>query len=136
MSNHLHFGIKLMRENEYNELSEKIIGCAYAVANILGSGFLEKVYENALCIELNKAGLIAEQQVPMKVYYDCICVGDYFVDILVEHEIVIELKSVRKIEGVHLAQMLNYLKGMQKKLGLIINFSRPKVEIRRIVNNF
>jgi GxxExxY protein len=124
-----------MNEEEYNKLSEKIIGCAYTVANKLGYGFLEKVYENSLLIELRKEGITAEQQVPIKVYYGNISVGDYYMDIFIENEIIVELKTVKIIDTMHMAQLLNYLKGTQKKLGLIINFSKPRVQIKRVVNN-
>ncbi len=124
-----------MKEQEYNVLSEKIIGCAYTVANKLGFGFLEKVFENALLIELHKEGIIAEQQVPIKVYYDNISVGDYYADIFIENEIIVELKTVKIIDNMHIAQLLNYLKGTRRKLGLLINFSKPKVQIKRVVNN-
>jgi len=125
-----------MNEEEYNKLTEKIIGCAYTVANKLGLGFLEKVYENSLLIELHKQGINAEQQVPINVYYDNIPVGDYYADIIIENEIIVELKTVKIIDNMHIAQLLNYLKGTRRKLGLIINFSKPKVQIKRVVNNF
>jgi GxxExxY protein len=120
-------------ESKLNELSEKIIGAAFEVSNILGVGFLEKVYENALNVELELRGLRAQQQAPLKVYYKDELVGDYFADILVENEIIIELKTVKEFDDIHIAQCLNYLKITGLKLCLLINFSKPRVEIKRIV---
>lgn len=119
-----------------NNLSEQIIGSAYTIANSLGYGFLEKVYENALAHELKKLGLKVSCQEPIKVLYDGIVVGDYYADILVDDEVVVELKSTKAIDNPHIAQCLNYLKSTGKKLGLLINFGPEKVQIKRIVNNF
>jgi len=123
-------------EIKLNELSEKIIGAAFEVSNILGVGFLEKVYENALNVELKLRGLQAQQQAPLKVYYKDELVGDYFADILVEDEIIIELKTVKEFDDIHIAQCLNYLKITGLKLCLLINFSKPRVDIKRIVRGF
>ena len=125
-----------MTKDELNRVSEKIIGAAYKVCNTLGAGFLEKVYENALAHELGKDGMRIEQQKPIKVYYDNIVVGDYFADLIVEGSVIIELKAATNIEDIHLAQTLNYLNATGLKLGLIINFGKPRVEIKRVVNNF
>ena len=119
---------------EMEETTEKIIGCAYTVANTLGSGFLEKVYENALAHELRKQGLRVKQQSPIVVIYDNVIVGDYIGDMLVEERILVELKIVKHLEKVHWAQCLNYLKGTGLRLCLLINFGSPKVEIKRIIN--
>ncbi|MFZ3058956.1 MAG: GxxExxY protein [Candidatus Methanoperedens sp.] len=121
-------------EVRLNELSEKIIGAAFEVSNVLGAGFLEKVYENALNVELNLRGIKTFQQAPLKVYYKNELVGDYIADILVENEIIIELKTVKEFDDIHLAQCLNYLRITGLKLCLLINFSKPRVEIKRIVN--
>ncbi|MEK7399480.1 MAG: GxxExxY protein [Candidatus Poribacteria bacterium] len=123
-----------MTEDEYNKITERIINCAFIVSNTLGVGFLEKVYENAMFIELQKANLDTKQQFPIKIYYENICVGDYYADLLVNDEIIIELKTVKAIEEIHIAQLLNYLKATNKKVGLILNFAKPKVEIKRMVN--
>lgn len=120
--------------DELNELSETIIGAAFEVSNVLGAGFLEKVYENALNIELNKRGIKTQQQAPLKVHYNGELVGDYFAGILVENKIIIELKTVTEFNSFHLAQCLNYLKITGLKLCLLINFSKSKVEIKRIMN--
>jgi len=108
-----------------NEVSEKIIGSAFHVHNNLGCGFLEKVYENELVIELRKVEFKIAQQSPIKVYYEGVTVGDYIADILVEDEIIIEVKAVKHIDEIHQAQLLNYLKATGLKL-----------EIKRLVNRF
>jgi len=121
---------------DLNTISEKIIGAAYKVSNSLGSGFLEKVYENALAHQLIKDGMRIEQQKPINVHYDNIVVGDYFADLIAEGAVIVELKTAKCIEDIHLAQTLNYLKATGLKLGLIINFGKLRVEIKRVVNNF
>ena len=93
---------------ERQELTEKIIGCAYRVYNKMGFGFLESVYEKCLMIELKKAGLHAEAQVPIKVEYDGEIVGEFVADILVENAVILELKSVRRIVRAHEIQLVNY----------------------------
>ena len=118
-----------------NELTEKIIGCAYKVSNGLGCGFLEKVYENALAHELRKAGLRVRQQHPIQVFYDGVVVGDYVADLLVEDSVILELKTVRELDDVHLAQGLNYLNATGLHLCLLINFGNPRADIRRIVQS-
>jgi GxxExxY protein len=119
-----------------DELTETIIGCAYTVANALGNGFLEKVYENALTHELRKRGVQVEQQCSIPVHYDSIIVGEYLADSLVEGKVLVELKAVRAIEDIHKAQRLHYLKATRKQICLLINFGGPKIQIKRIVNNF
>lgn len=118
-----------------NELTEKIIGCAYKVSNGLGCGFLEKVYENALAHELRKAGLRVRQQHPIQVFYDGVVVGDYVADLLVEDSVILELKAVRELDEVHRAQGLNYLNATGLHLCLLINFGNPRADIRRIVQS-
>ena len=117
-----------------NEVTKRIIGCAYAVSNGLGAGFLEKVYENALAHEIRKSGLHAQQQQPIKVVYDGIVVGDYLADIVVEDSVIVELKAVKAFDDVHFAQCINYLKATRMKICLLINFGQPKIEIKRFVN--
>ncbi|MHC5053793.1 MAG: GxxExxY protein [Planctomycetota bacterium] len=116
--------------------TEAIIGCAYRVSNALGCGFLEKVYENALAMEIKKAGLEVVQQAGMEVTYDGSVVGEYRADLLVEGKVVIELKAAKALNAIDLAQCLNYLKASHLKVCLLLNFGRPKLEIRRIVNEF
>jgi GxxExxY protein len=117
----------------YKELSYKVINASMEVHNKLGAGFLEKLYENALTIKLNKNGLKAIQQAPMKVYFEGELVGEYFADILVENKVILETKCVEKIVDIHRAQVINYLKATGLKLGIIINFAKPKLEYERIV---
>lgn len=106
----------------YTELTEKIIGCAFKVYNQLGAGFLEKIYENALAIELKDAGLSVQQQYPIKVYYNEIVIGDYIADIVVEDRVIIELKAVNSLAKAHEVQLVNYLKATKIEVGLLINF--------------
>ena len=124
------------RREKLDQITEIIIGCAYSVQSTLGSGFLEKVYENALSHEIKKAGLGVLQQFPIKVFYDGIEVGDYVSDIIVENQILVELKAVRTIDNIHRAQCLNYLKATDFKVCLLINFGNPKLEIRRVVLDY
>ena len=121
-----------MTETELNSLSEKVIGCCYTISNALGSGFLEKVYQNALAHELRKLGLKVEIQKPLYVIYDSVVVGEYFADLLIENVLIIELKACDGFNEVHKAQCLNYLNSTRLPLCLLINFGRPKVEIKRI----
>jgi GxxExxY protein len=119
-------------EGRINQISEKIIGCAFTVSNVLGVGFLEKVYENALAHELRKAGLSVAQQRQMTVRYDGVIVGEYVADLVVEGAVIVELKHARVLDDIHLAQCLNYLRATGLHLCLLINFGRPRVEVRRI----
>jgi GxxExxY protein len=117
-----------------DKITETTIGCAFRVANSLGCGFLEKVYENALVHELRKAGLHIEQQKGIDVRYDGVIVGSYFADLLIEGIVLVELKAVKGLDEVHLAQCLNYLKASDLKICLLFNFATPKLDIRRVVN--
>jgi GxxExxY protein len=117
---------------KYEELTEKIIRAFYTVYNALGYGFLEKVYENALVIELRKMGLRVVTQYPINVYYDGQVVGEYFADILVEDLVIIELKAVRRLLKEHEAQLLNYLNATSYEVGLLLNFG-PEPQIKRKV---
>jgi GxxExxY protein len=120
---------------EYREITETIIGCAYRVYNKMGFGFLESVYEKCLLIELRKAGLDAESQKPITVYYEDEIVGEFVADIIVNDTIILELKSVRRIIEAHEVQLVNYLVATGKPLGLILNFGETKVEIKRKVKD-
>jgi GxxExxY protein len=124
------------RRENLDKITEAIIGCAYTVISALGSGFLEKVYENALVHELTKYGLKVLQQHSIKVHYDGKEVGDYVADLLVENQILIELKAIKAIDDIHRAQCMNYLKATGHAVCLLINFGSPKLEVKRIVNNF
>jgi len=121
-----------MTEDELNGLSEKVIGRCYAISNVLGSGFLEKVYENALAHELRKLGLNVEVQKPLQVIYDSVIVGEYFADLVVEESLLIELKTTNGFNDNHKAQCINYLNATQMPLCLLVNFGRPRVEVKRI----
>jgi GxxExxY protein len=116
-------------------MSNRIIGCALTVANTLGGGFLEKVYENALAFELRTAGLAVEQQRGMTVSYKGIVIGEYFSDLLVEGVILIELKTVQALNRAHRAQCINYLRATGLHLCLLINFGAPRLEVRRVVQD-
>ena len=118
----------------YEDLSSKIINAAIEVHRTLGSGFLEKVYENALIIELLSKDLEVEQQKNVKVYYKGCVVGNYIADIIVENKIVIELKAVKNIDEIFSIQLLNYLKALDLHLGLFINFGTNKVQVKRVIN--
>jgi GxxExxY protein len=125
-----------MNTDEYgsNEITEKIIRYVYVVANTLGNGFLEKVYENALAHELRKSGFFIEGQKGIRVRYDGVVVGDYKADLLVQKEVLAELKAVKTLDNIHIAQYLNYLKATGFKVCLLLNFGTPKVQIRRLMN--
>lgn len=120
---------------EYQSVTEKIIGCAYRVYNKMGFGFLESVYEKCLLIELRKAGLDAESQKPITVYYDDEIVGEFIADIIVNDTIILELKSVRRVIKAHEVQLVNYLVATGKPMGLILNFGERKVEVKRKIKN-
>ncbi len=119
----------------HEDLTGRIIGAFYAVYNTLGHGFLEKVYENALAIELRKQGMIAEQQKRVEVLYDDQRVGDYFADIVVDGCVILELKAAEAIAPEHEAQLINYLNGTDMEVGLLMNFGPKPQFIRRILTN-
>ena len=104
----------------------------FKVSNTLGPGFLEKVYENALAHELRKAGLDFRQQYPISVLYDGTVVGEFLADLLVNEQVIIELKAVKNLDDAHLAQCLNYLKATGLPLCLLINFGTPRVQVKRV----
>lgn len=111
-------------------LTEKIIGGAFKVHNTLGAGFLEKVYENALRVELRNQGLTVKQQVPIQVYYEGQVVGDYYADLWVEDRVIIELKAVQKLSKEHKVQLVNYLTATGVEVGLLLNFG-ASVQVKR-----
>lgn len=117
----------------YSDLSYKVVGLAMDVHNKLGCGFLEKVYENALMILLRKAGIKAEQQSQVSVFFEGEEVGFYIADIVVDKSIILELKSQEKITDVNRAQALNYLKATGYKLAIILNFGKTRLEYERLV---
>lgn len=118
------------QDYKYKELTERIIKIFYKVYNKLGYGFLEKVYENAMMIEFKKEGISAVAQSPIKVFYDGITIGEYYVDILVDDKVMVELKSAKCLVQDNEAQLLNYLKATKIEVGLLFNFG-PKPEIKR-----
>ena len=113
-----------------NDLTHKIIGAAYKVHNQLGAGFLEKVYENALRIELTKQGLRVQQQAPIAVFYQGEPVGDYYADLWVEERIIVELKAVQSLAKEHEVQLVNYLTATGLDTGLLLNFA-SSVQVKR-----
>jgi GxxExxY protein len=120
-------------EMDTNELTYKVRGAIFEVNSILGHGFLEKVYENALMVELRLRGIKAESQVPIEVTYKGEEVGEYVADIIIEDQIILELKAIDSLQKIHEAQLLNYLKATEYKLGFLVNFKHPKAEIKRFV---
>jgi GxxExxY protein len=118
---------------ELSRITEKVIGCAFKVSNTLGIGFVEKVYENSLAYEIWKTKLQVKQQHPICVYYDQKLVGEFFADLLVEERILVELKVARSFDNTHMMQCLNYLRASGLPVCLLINFGRPKIEIKRIL---
>jgi len=115
------------------ELTEKILGASFNVLNSLGAGFLEKVYENALALELRKQGLLVECQKPYSVKYEGAVVGEYQADVVVAGKIIVECKAVTNLDPIHEAQLMNYLKASGLRVGLLVNFGRPKLQYRRLV---
>ena len=116
---------------EHEELTHKIIGCAYTVYKKLGFGFLESVYRKAMVIELTKAGLKVEEEKSMQVHYDNEVVGNFSADLFVEDTVVVELKSVQNMVKDHEVQLVNYLNALIKDIGLLINFAPSGVEVKR-----
>jgi GxxExxY protein len=116
-------------------VTERIIGCAFTVANTLGVGFAEKIYENALAYEMRKRGLTVSQQRGIIVRNDNVIMGKNSADMVVNDHIIIELKVTKSIANEHVAQCMNYLRATGESLCLLINFGRPRIEVRRIVSN-
>jgi len=116
---------------EIDQLTQKVIGCAFSVYNKMGFGYLESVYEKCLAIEFRKENIKAEFQKPICVYYENQNVGDFITDILVENTIIVELKSVTRLNKIHEAQLVNYLTATGIENGLLINFGKQKVEVKR-----
>jgi len=120
---------------QHEVLTKQIIGAFYEVYNRLGYGFLERVYENAMVIELRSMGLKVEQQMPIKVRYRGEVVGEYFADLVVEDKVVIELKAVSNFLPSHEAQLLNYLKATPYEVGLLLNFGPSPTKKRKVFDN-
>ena len=120
---------------KYKKLTYEIINCAFEVHNQIGSGFLEKVYENSLIHELDLRGIKIEPQKAIKVFYKNKEVGNYIPDIIVDNKVILEIKAVDQISNIHRAQLLNYLKASGYEVGLIINFAQTKLEYQRLVRS-
>ena len=120
---------------QHSEITEKIIACAYKIYNKMGYGYLESVYEKCMLIELEGIGLNVETQKPLKVFYEGRIVGDFVADIIVNDTVIVELKSVSKIVKAHEIQLVNYLVTTNKSVGLILNFAKDKVEVKRKVKD-
>ena len=117
-------------------LSEEVINCGFEVSNKLGAGFLESVYENALCVELEKNGFSFHQQKQLKVIYKGQVVGNFIADIVDENKLLLELKTVSQLAQSHRAQVMNYLKATGLPVGLLLNFGTPKLGVQRIVQQY
>jgi len=122
------------RGHPFEDLSRKIIGAAIEVHAALGPGFLETIYEEAFKLELEEHGLNYEAQKEIKIEYLGVQIGTHRLDLIVENKIVVELKAVKELNEIHFAQLLSYLKASGIKVGLLLNFAKPKLEIRRVVN--
>jgi GxxExxY protein len=119
----------------HEEITSDIINAFYKVYNTLGYGFLEKVYENALALELAERGHVVKQQLPIQVYYEGNAVGEYFADMLIDDKIILELKAAENIAKAHEAQLVNYLKATKIEIGLLLNFGEEPHFKRKIFSN-
>ncbi len=119
-------------EQRVNGITGRVLGCAIAVSRELGPGYLESVYENALVFELRAAGLFAEPQKQLEVFYKGEPVGEFYADVVVENIVILELKAAKAIEDAHVAQALNYLKTTGMQYALVLNFGTPKLGIKRL----
>jgi len=124
------------RRLRLDKITEKIIGCVHQVSNVLGPGFLEKVYENALAVELEQAGIQVAQQHRIEVRYKDVLVGEFVADLLVEGCVIVEIKAITSLNDFHTAQCLNYLKATGLQVCLLVNFSAPKATVKRVVYGF
>ena len=124
------------RRSKLDEITKQVIGRIHVVSSTLGCGFVEKVYENALVIELRANGLIVQQQHGLKVNYAGVTVGEFTTDLIVEESVLLELKAVKALDEIHFAQCMNYLKASGLSVCLLVNFGKPRAEVRRIVLNY
>ena len=115
----------------HGTLTHAVIGCAFEVANELGPGFLESVYENAMIVALEDAGISVESQKPIDVSFRGRVIGNFFADLLVEDKVIVELKAAASLTPAHQAQVINYLNATGYQVGLLLNFGKPKLEHRR-----
>ena len=126
--------MELEKGLEYGDLTEKIISCAIEVHKKLGPGFLESIYENAFVIELQKQNLQIERQREVIIKYDGLEVGRHRLDLIIDDTIVVELKAVKNIEDIHFAIVKSYLKALGKEHGLVLNFSKPVLQVKRVIH--
>lgn len=124
-----------MNADEIDDITERVIGSAFTVSNTLGCGFLEKVYENALAPELRAAGMTVEQQSPIAVHYRERCIGEFTADALVERSVVVELKATDGLSDAHTGQCINYLAATGLKVCLLLNFGKPRLEVKRVARD-
>ena len=125
-----------MAENyKHSEITDKVIKCFYKVYNTLGYGFLEKVYENAMFLELRSLGLFVEKQKQIKVYYENEKVGEYYTDLIVSELVIIELKAAESLREEHEFQLINYLKATEIEVGLLLNFGKNPELKRKVFSN-
>ena len=125
-----------MNDLKHSEITEKIIGASYKVHNTLGYGFLEKVYQNSLSIELRSLDLEVDVEKPIKVLYNGEIVGNYVADIVVEDKVIVEIKAVKELSGIHEVQLVNYLKATGIEVGLLINFGTSVQVKRRVMDAY
>jgi len=117
----------------HRDVTEKVIGCAFTVHNELGHGFLERVYENALAVELRERGFAVELQKHLMIRYHNVVVGDYIADMIVNEQVLIEVKAAQGLDNSHTAQCLNYLKATGIRVGLLLNFGSTKLQFKRLI---
>lgn len=120
----------------YEDVTSKVLEACFEVSNTLGIGYLESVYENALFVALIQKGIRVERQVPLKVKFRDVIVGDFQADMIVEGKVLLELKAVETLAKEHYAQLLNYLKATGIEVGMVINFGNPRLQYRRFENRF
>lgn len=120
---------------KHEEITKVVIGCAFEVANELGAGFLESVYEKALLLALKQKGISATAQHPVKVMFRNECVGDFYADLFVGEKVIVEMKAVKAIAPEHQAQIINYLNATGIEVGLLINFGSQKLEYKRFTRS-
>ncbi|WP_372645541.1 GxxExxY protein [Ancylomarina sp.] len=125
-----------MNDNyKHSDITSMVLKAFFNVYNELGYGFIEKVYENAMVIELRDLGLNVEQQVPVKVLYGKEIVGDYIADIVVNELVILELKAIEKLNSIHEVQLVNYLKATDIEVGLLLNFGKEPHYKRKVLSN-
>ena len=121
-------------EFPHSGLTERILGAAIHVHRALGPGFLEKLYENALCLELTKRQLPFQRQVPVRIRYDGEEIGMHVLDLIIDQKVVVEVKAIKEVDDVHLATVLSYLRATSLQAGLVLNVRAGRLGIRRVVS--